>query len=302
MAEGSEHERDEVSRGRAAAFVWVALAYLVAAGAAVVLGLALERLHPIWIALLADLLATAVIFGFSLAFDNSSFYDPYWSLVPIGIAAFWAFWPSGLVGAPLRVGLVLGLIGLWGLRLTWNWIRGWSGLDHEDWRYVDIRRRTGRWYWPASFAGIHLFPTLMVFGSMISVWPALTTPRPVGWLDGLAAAVTLGAILIELTADRQLRLFRRSQPPREAVLEHGLWRWSRHPNYFGEIAFWWGLFLFALAADPAWWPAVAGPVSMTLMFVFISLPMIDRRMLARRPGYAERLRRVSAIVPWPPRG
>lgn len=287
--------------GRAGALALVGLAYVAAIGAAVALGLAIDQLHPIWIALLADLLATAVVFGFSVVFDNSSFYDPYWSLVPIAIALFWAFWPAGPVGAPLRVALVLGLIGLWGLRLTWNWIRGWSGLDHEDWRYVDIRRKTGRWYWPASFAGIHLFPTLMVFGSMISAWPALTTPRPVGWLDGLAAAITLGAILVELTADRQLRRFRRSQPPPEAVLEHGLWRWSRHPNYFGEIAFWWGLYLFALAADPGWWPAVAGPLSMTLMFVFISLPMIDRRMQARRPGYGERLRRVSAIVPWPPR-
>lgn len=286
---------------RSKAFGLVVLAYLVAGGVAVGVGFAVRGLHPIWIALLADLAATLAVFGFSVAFDNSSFYDPYWSVAPPAIVAFWALWPAGLTGDPIRMGLVAGLVLLWGGRLTWNWARGWTGLDHEDWRYRDIRKKTGKGYWPASLAGIHLFPTAMVFGGLVAVYPALVSPRGFWLLDVLAAAVTLGAIAIEATADKQLLRFRRSNPPREQVMELGLWRVSRHPNYFGEILFWWGLFLFGLAAAPTWWPAVAAPLAMTAMFAFISLPMIDKRMLQRRPAYADRLRRVSAIVPWFPR-
>jgi len=290
------NEEREGRRGRA--FRLVGLAYLLAAGAAFGAGFAVRGWHPIWVALVADVAATGVVFGFSVSFDNSSFYDPYWSVAPAAIVAFWALWPVPLTGNPVRLGLVAVLVCLWGARLTWNWARGWSGLSHEDWRYRDIRTKTGRAYWPASLAGIHLFPTAVVFGGLVGLYPALTSARAFSLLDVAAAAVTLGAIIIEATADKQLLRFRRSNPPREQVMEQGLWRYARHPNYFGEISFWWGLFLFCLAAAPAWWPAVAGPVAMTAMFTFISLPMIDHRMLARRPAYAERMRRVSAIVPW----
>jgi steroid 5-alpha reductase family enzyme len=290
-----------ISKKRIFAFGLVFLAYGLALAAAMGLAHGLAGLHPIWIAALADLLATGVVFGFSVAFDNSSFYDPYWSLAPIAVCSYWALWPAGLVGDPLRVWLVLGLVGLWGLRLTWNWARGWTGLGHEDWRYVAIRARTGRAYWLASLAGIHLFPTVMVFGGLLAVWPALVTQRPWGLLDLVAAGVTLAAIGIEALADWQLRRFRLSRPAAETVLSTGLWRYARHPNYFGEITFWWGLWGFGLAADPAWWWTGLGPLAMTAMFAFISLPMIDRRMRERRPGYAERIERVSAIVPWPPR-
>ena len=286
---------------RAQAFGLVILAYLVAAGAAVGVGFAVRGLHPIWIALLADLAATFAVFAFSVGFNNSSFYDPYWSVAPAAVVAFWMLWPAGPTGDPVRMGLVAGLVLLWGGRLTWNWARGWTGLHHEDWRYRDIRHKTGKGYWPASLAGIHLMPTCLVFGGLVAVYPALVSPRAFWLLDGVAAAVTLGAIWIEATADKQLLRFKRGNPPREQVMEQGLWRYSRHPNYFGEILFWWGLFMFGLAAAPSWWPAVAGPVAMTALFAFISLPMIDKRMLARRPAYAERLKRVSAIVPWFPR-
>jgi steroid 5-alpha reductase family enzyme len=81
----------------------------------------------------------------------------------------------------------------------------------------------------------------------------------------------------------------------------GLWRYSRHPNYLGEILFWWGLWLFGLAAAPDWWWTVIGPITMVLLFVFVSVPMMDRRSTARRPGYVRHMRRVPALFPRPPR-
>jgi steroid 5-alpha reductase family enzyme len=170
-------------------------------------------------------------------------------------------------------------------------------MRHEDWRYVSIRRSTGRLYWPASLTGIHLFPTVMVYLGCLALYPAMDGGRGFGWLDGVAAAVTAGAIALEALSDEQLRRFARSATP-GAIMERGLWRYCRHPNYLGEISFWWGLWLFGVAGRPAdWWWTLAGPLAITGMFLAASIPMIDRRSLERRPGYAEHMRRVPALLP-----
>jgi steroid 5-alpha reductase family enzyme len=281
------------------AFLWVKVAYLVALAVAWAVALAVGAGAPIAAAAWADVAGTLAIFAFSMAFGNSSFYDPYWSVAPPWIALwFVAVGPDD--AATSRQGLVLALVFAWALRLTWNWARGWSGLAHEDWRYVDLRTSSPLPYWLTSLLGIHLFPTLQVFLGCLALWPALASARPLGPLDALALVVTAGAIALEPLADEQLRAFRRRAAPCE-ICADGVWAWLRHPNYLGELLFWWGLWLFALAADPAWWWSGVGALAITLMFVFASVPMLDRRSLARRPGYAEVCRRVPALVPRRPR-
>ena len=291
--------RPTVSRARS--FLVIAAAYVAAlVVAALVVRWIGPDAHPLRAVAFADVAATIAVFAVSVVADNTSVYDPYWSVAPVAIAPWIALQP-GASGAPLaRQALVLFLVTLWGLRLTYNWARGFTGLAHEDWRYVDIRRTTGRAYWPASLFGLHLMPTVMVYLGCLSLYPALTSPRPIGLLDAVAAVVTLGAVAIELVADEQLRAFRRERRAGE-ILARGLWAFSRHPNYFGEVSFWWGLLLFALAADPgAWWAGV-GAAAITCLFVFASIPLLDRRSVARRPAYADHMKRVSALVPWFPR-
>jgi steroid 5-alpha reductase family enzyme len=285
---------------RKRAFLWIAIAYLAAGIVALLAGIALAGRHPIAIAAGADLAATLAVFAFSVAFRNSSFYDAYWSVAPLAIA-FWFGLAPGSEAAPLARQLgVIALVALWAVRLTANWARGWTGLQHEDWRYVEIRAKTGPLYWLASLAGIHLFPTLIVFLGCLPLWPAIASgPRPLGILDAVAALVTLAGIALEYFADEELHRFRLSNPPREAICETGLWRHSRHPNYLGEMLFWWGLALFSLAAAGFVWWAWLGALAITAMFRFSSLPMMERRMLARRPTYAERQNRVPLVVPWP---
>ncbi len=280
----------------------VLFAYAVAFVVALVVGHRTSAEHPIWVAFQADVAGTVAIFAFSLAFRNSSFYDGYWSVAPLPIAIYWALRPE-LVGVnPIRIAVVIALVALWGARLTWNWLRGWHGLGHEDWRYVDIREKTGALYWLVSFAGIHMMPTLWVFLGMLPVYAAVAAGRGVfGYLDLLAAAVTFGSIWLEARADKQLKRFRDANPAPEEFLKTGVWSRSRHPNYLGEMGFWWGLWLFAMAANPSWWWTVVGPLSITLMFRFVSLPMIETRMLARRPAYAEWVERSSLVLPWPGR-
>ena len=277
-------------------------AYAAAGGVASLVGWLASPLHPLWTAALADLAATVTVFLFSLAFDNSSLYDPYWSVIPPFLALFWlvAAGAAGADGLPVRQWLVGGLLLAWAVRLTFNWVRRWRGLRHEDWRYADYRR-FGAAYWPVSFAGFHLLPTIIVFLGCLALWPALAAGgHAFGALDAVAAAVTAVAIALETTADRQLVRFLRTAGA-QRVMDRGLWSLSRHPNYFGEVLFWWGLWLFGLAASPAWWWTVVGPLAMTALFLGISVPMMERHLAARHPGYGEQARRRSAFLPWFPR-
>ncbi len=281
------------------AFSWVAVAYGVALAVAVVVGFGVDAEHPIAVAFAADVAGTLVIFAFSFAFRNSSFYDPYWSVAPAAIAVYWIWSADTAAVDPARQILVLALVCVWGARLTYNWARGWGGLHHEDWRYVNLRESSGRAYWGVSLIGLHMIPTLIVFVGCLPLYPALADPAlPFGALDGVAAAVTVAAIAIEATADEQLRRFRTSLRDPRQVLSTGLWAYSRHPNYFGEMLFWWGLYLFGLAAAPSYGWAIVGPLAITLMFRFISLPMIETRMRERRPDFEVHARRTSMVIPW----
>lgn len=290
------------NNGRAKAGALCLVCYVAALAAAVAAGYMVRSHHPLVVAGIADLVATVVVFGFSFAFNNSSFYDPYWSVGPIALGVYWAYpsFSSEHEAAPLRVWLVLMLVIFWGARLTYNWYRGWKGLHHEDWRYVDYRHKAGRLYWLVSFSGIHMVPTILVFFGCVPLYFALTAERSVlGIIDFAPAAITAVAVVIELVSDNQLRRFVLSASPKSEIFSDGLWAYSRHPNYFGEVLFWWGLYLCCLSANlDAWW-TIFGPLSITLLFWFISIPLIDKRHLSKRTNYADHMERVSALAPWP---
>lgn len=199
--------------------------------------------------------------------------------------------------------LVIAVVSLWALRLTWNWARGFEGLHHEDWRYVDLRGKAGRaGYWVVSLVGLHLIPTLVVFLGLLPLWLALHDGmRRLGGIDLLAALTVLAGVALEFFADNALRRFRLARPAPDAILERGLWAWSRNPNYLGEMLFWLGLALFSLAAAGFVWWAWIGTVTIVAMFLGVSIPMKEARMLARRSAYAERQRRVGLLVPRRPR-
>lgn len=252
--------------------------------------------------LIADLLATVVVFGFSRMYKNSSFYDAYWSVIPPLLLFYWWI-RSGPDVDSLRCWLVAIVLVLWAIRLTANWVYGFPGLHHEDWRYSMFRDRAGRWEFFVDLFAIHLIPTVQVFVGMLPVYVAVTRPGPgLSWLAWIAFAVGLAAVTLEFLADAQLHRFVRDRREGQAM-DRGLWGWSRHPNYFGEFGFWFALALFGVAAAPAeaWWLFV-GAVLILAMFLGASIPMMEERSLARRPDYQDIVDRVSRFVPRPPRG
>lgn len=287
---------------RAQALRLVGFSYLVALAAGLATLVLVPIEDPLWRTFSADAVATIVIFGFSYAYDNSSFYDAYWSVVPIAIVLYWMTLADASVPALRLAGVVL-VVGVWGVRLTWNWARGWTGLDHEDWRYVGFRELAPDFYWPISFLGIHFFPTVIVFAGLAALYPAVVHGgRPLGPIDLAALVVGLAGIAFEWIADDQLRAFTTGPKRPGETLRTGLWRYSRHPNYLGEILVWWSLFLFGLAADPAWAKvAILAPFAMTGMFLFVSIPLIEKRSLERRVDYQRVIDETSMLIPLPPR-
>lgn len=284
------------------AFLVVSVAYVLAAVAAVATGIIFRALPPIAIVGLADLAATIVVFIFSVITNNSSIYDPYWSVAPIPIALFWLSRPGSDGFANPRHLLIFALLCLWAIRLTTNWAVRWRGLSHEDWRYQDIHKQTGAFYWPVSFLGIHLMPTILVFLGCLALWPNLSGHNtPLSWLDIIAALVTLAAVSIEGTADVQMQRFRNRPEAAKQGSPPGLWSLSRHPNYFGEVLFWWGLYLFVPLAYPGFRWVIVGPLAITLLFLGISIPIMEKHLLAGHPAYVEYQRRVSRFFPWFPR-
>jgi steroid 5-alpha reductase family enzyme len=291
----------EKKSSRAAGFALVTLTYVVAAGAA----LYAAETAPFGLAItlgLASLVMTLVCFAASFVAKNSSYFDPYWMVAP-PLSCAWLASEAHPGASVARTAIVTALVTVWAVRLTVNWIRTWGGPGHEDWRYVEIQKRTGRLYWLASLVAIHLFPAFLVWVGSLALVPAIATgTNELGWLDVVATIVTGGAIAIEATADEQLRRYRaRASGTAGAIMEEGLWAYSRHPNYFGEISFWVGLFLFGLAADRGAWGCVVGPLAMIALFVFGTIPMMEKRSLERRPAYADVQRRVSMLVPLPRR-
>ncbi|CAA9367938.1 MAG: FIG005069: Hypothetical protein [uncultured Nocardioidaceae bacterium] len=253
----------------------------------------------VWLdALVADVLATLVVFAFSRAYANSSFYDAYWSVAPPLLLLFW--WVTGDPDV-LRGSLVAAVVLLWAVRLTANWVYAFPGLHHEDWRYPLLREGAGRWGLLVDLLAIHLVPTLQVFLGMLPVYVVTRSGRDVGWLDVAALVVGLFAVGLELVADVQMHRFVRDRQPGQ-VMDRGLWGWSRHPNYFGEFSFWLSLALFGVAASPgdAWW-LFAGAAAMLAMFLGASIPMMEQRSLERRPGYQDVVDRVPRFVLRPPR-
>ncbi len=290
-----------MTESKARSLAIVTVAYLIAlavAAAWLIWGPSTGRL---WLdTFVADVLATLVVFTFSRAYRNSSFYDAYWSVIPPLLTFYW--WSQAGPGVDqLRCWLVAVLVTVWAVRLTGNWVYAFPGLHHEDWRYPMFRERAGRWEFVVDLVAIHLIPTVQVFVATLPVYVCVTHPGAgITWLAVAAFVVGLAAVTIELVADVQMHRFVANRRPGEAM-DSGLWSWSRHPNYFGEFGFWFALALFGVAASPAdaWW-LFAGALAILAMFLGASIPMMERS-LQRRPDYQQIIDRVPRFVPCPPR-
>jgi steroid 5-alpha reductase family enzyme len=198
--------------------------------------------------------------------------------------------------------LITGMAVLWGLRLTWHIGRRKIGTG-EDFRYAAWREEHGEAYPLRSLFTVFFFQAVLIWLVSMPVQVAQVSPGPaaLGVLDLLGLAVWVVGIGFEATADRQLKTFLADPANSGKVMDRGLWKYSRHPNYFGDSLVWWGIFLVA-AATASGWVTLFSPILMTWFLMKVSgVPLLEKALAERREGYREYMKRTSPFVPWPPK-
>lgn len=235
----------------------------------------------------------------SVRLRDASIVDPWWS-VGFLLVTVHTVLRTGVT--PGKV-LLLVLVGTWSLRL-WLHLLLRSLGEPEDPRYASFRRRYGpERYWWVSLLQVFLLQGALVLliSAPLQLAAAAEPPGPLSATDLAGLLVFTVGFLFEAVADRQLQSFRRAPANRGKVLDTGLWRWSRHPNYFGEAVLWWGFWLLALG-EPLGWATFLAPALMTFLLLRVSgVTLLDAHLKSSKPGYEDYVRRTSAFVPRPRR-
>ncbi|HTE39309.1 MAG TPA: DUF1295 domain-containing protein, partial [Steroidobacteraceae bacterium] len=218
-----------------------------------------------------------------------------WSLLFLAAAVVYTL----MTGSEPRAVLMLALTTIWALRLSlYLTIRNWG--EPEDYRYQKIRATNDPHFGLKSFYIVFLLQGLLAWVVSLPLLAAANSPRPLSVIDFIGAAIVLFGVVFEAVADAQLARFKASPDSHGKVMNKGLWRYSRHPNYFGESCVWWGFYLLALAAG-GWW-SIAGPILMTLLLLKVSgVAMLERDIGKRRPEYQRYIQTTNTFIPGPPR-
>jgi len=233
----------------------------------------------------------------SLFKGDVSIVDSLWSLIFLALCATWFIayeYPTQ------RSVIVLALVAVWALRLsayiTWrNWDEG------EDARYQAIRSNYSPNFALKSLFIVFLLQGVLAWVISLPLLAAITGSRPLNLLDALAVVLVIFGILFESIADTQLAAFKARPDTQGRVMDTGLWRYTRHPNYFGECCVWWGFYLFAVAAG-GWW-SILSPLLMTFLLLRVSgVALLEKDIIERRPGYGDYMHRTNAFLPGIPRG
>ena len=256
----------------------------------------LSTLFLLNLALLGGLILFAWLL--SLVLRDASIMDVFWGVSFVVVA-----WSDLLVAGRTspRAWLVVALTTIWGLRLA-GYLAWRKFGQPEDHRYRAFREQFGRHFWLLS-----LFVVFILQGILIWVvsWPlpwAMIGTAPLGLLDVVGAGVWAIGFAFEAIGDFQLQRFKATAANRGQVMDQGLWRYTRHPNYFGDFLLWWGLFIIAVGGGAPWW-VIVSPLVMSVLLMRVSgVSLIERSLAQSKAGYQEYVTRTSPFFPWPPRG
>lgn len=252
-----------------------------------------------------DIYATGLAVGLLLALmgwivsigrQDVSLVDSLWSLFFLLMVLVYA---SSAPVASARTGLILFLVALWAVRLSlFITLRNWG--HGEDRRYQAIRAENQPHFWFKSLYLVFGLQAILAWIISLPLLGASLSPAPLNWLDLIGVVLWLCGFGFEAIGDRQLARFKADPRHAGLVMDQGLWRYTRHPNYFGEACLWWGYGVIALAAG-AWWSLIA-PALMTYLLLRVSgVKLLEADIGERRPAYADYIRRTNAFFPGPPK-
>ena len=258
-----------------------------------------ESINFIWLKItIWHVNATIFIYLGSVLLKNSSLYDPFWSVAPVPIVIYLSIQSENSI---LLKMLVIFPILLWATRLTRNWVISWEGFHHEDFRYIDLKNTNKYKAEFNNFFGIHLFPTFIVNICLYPLVYIFINNVDVNVYLYISSIITLIAVILQTVADEQMRKFRSDPRNKGKTMKYKLWRYSRHPNYLGEVGFWFGIYFMGISSGfaPLW--LIVCPLAMLLLFVLVSCPMMDERSLKNRPNYKEYMDNTSQLMLLPPK-
>ena len=267
--------------------------------------------NPFWKGIFASVVATVTVWFFSVFNNNSSIYDPFWVVAPPALAVLLKSSNDSdraNVWHGRQILILLSLLS-WSCRyhVFYPWAGWWTGLTEEDWRYEDMRSAPIP-YWFNSLLNMHMFPTVLVYFAFdpaaLVLTRAVEDQPELGLIDGLGFLLSITAVAIQYFADQQLRNFRATGSYKKGIsFQSGLWKYSRHPNYFGETLFWISMIPYSIGStdyESYTKLCVIGPIVMFLFFRFSST-LMDARSLKHRPDYQRVIDETSCMVPWWPK-
>ncbi len=233
----------------------------------------------------------------SLPLHDVSIVDPGWGFGFVVVA--WVALAVGTGCGGRRILLAV-LVSLWGLRLAGYLVARKLRERREDPRYGEWRERWGSRFVLVSLVAVFLFQGLLIWIVSLPVQGSAPQGDRLGVLDWIGVAVWAVGIAFEAVGDYQLARFKSDPANRGKVMDRGLWRYTRHPNYFGDFTVWWGIYLIALSTGGAWW-TIIGPLVMSTLLIRVSGKGHLEERMKERPGYAEYIERTSGFLPLPPR-
>jgi steroid 5-alpha reductase family enzyme len=236
----------------------------------------------------------------SLRIKNASIVDILWGAG--FVISGWVYYfltPEGFAGRKL---LLMGMVTIWGLRLSIHIARRNIGKG-EDYRYRKWREENGAKWWYLSYVRIFLLQGLLMWVIGLPLLAAQYYPQPnrLIWLDYLGLVLWAIGFYFEAAGDWQLKRFRADLANKGKVLNSGVWRYTRHPNYFGDATQWWAFYLLALATVSGWWTFIS-PLIMSLFLRYVSgVTLLEKSLKESKPGYAEYMETTNAFIPRFPR-
>ena len=254
-----------------------------------------EKYRQLVIIFICDVISTIVIWFIGVLINTASIYDPYWSVqTPIIIICLLIKYQNLNVGNLIYLELIL----FWGIRLTYNYTKTFHDISYIDWRYKQIKEKTGKLYQVVNLLGICLVPTIIVYAASIPSFLFVIDNLKFEYIQIIGYAVILISVFIEMKADIDLHEFKKIRNDRNEIIRIGLWKYSRHPNYFGEICFWYGVAMVYVFCDfTKNWYYIFGAVLDNALFLGISIPLAEKNLKTYKEGYDEYKKNTSMLIP-----
>lgn len=246
---------------------------------------------------IGNVVATIFIWFVGILFHTASTYDPYWSLqtlfISVSLLVYNNNWNIGNI-------IFLVCLSFWAIRLTYNFIRGFNDISYIDWRYKMLKKRTGNFFQVVNLLGICMAPTIIVYLASIPMFLYITENRQFEPLNTIGFGIMIVGTILELIADNNMQHFKKIRKDNSEIINIGLWKHSRHPNYLGEILFWYGVvlvFILSPSFSINHWFVIIGTLLNTLLFIFISIPMAENHMKSYKPGFDEYKKKTRMLLP-----